>query len=204
VSKTHGDHDDPPHDHDHGNKDAGSQPLEQDVGKRFEEGVRDEEYGQSGIVLPVGHAKIFLQTIDFRISNVGPIMKWSVLRVSICAWSCIGVPVEEGDQIEETEPWNELPVELAQQFLVDGSSFFGAQTGVRVETQVESGCADVLLLGHRVVAVAIARFLLHGRRRCGGYESRAKSNATRRAGRKMGCHGLEERPPGLYDQRTSY
>lgn len=76
-------HADTPSDHDDGQEDTRAQPLEQDIGQGFETGVRDEEDGQTGIVLAVRHVEISLQAVDFGIADV-------------CA-------VEEGDQVQETQ-----------------------------------------------------------------------------------------------------
>jgi hypothetical protein len=62
--------------HDNGNQDGRLKALEQNVGKRFENGVRDEENRQCSIVPSGGHVmKIFLQSDDLGIADIGPIEK---------------------------------------------------------------------------------------------------------------------------------
>jgi hypothetical protein len=71
-------------------EDARPKLLEKDVRQGLEARVRHEEDGKRRIVLAVGHLQIFLQAVNLRIADVGPI--------------------QEGDQIQERQPWYELDV----------------------------------------------------------------------------------------------
>ena len=62
------------------------------MGQGFEDGVRDEEDGQGEVVLGVGHVEVRLQAFDLGIADVGA--------------------VEEGDEVEEAEPWDQAEVEF--------------------------------------------------------------------------------------------
>lgn len=98
MRETHRNHDNTPNRHDSRDENTRSQTLEQDIGQRFEERIRDEEDGQTGVVLAAGDVKRCLQTVEFRIADVGA--------------------VEEGDEVEETEPGDETQVELPEEFAV--------------------------------------------------------------------------------------
>ena len=84
MRQAHSNHDDTPQCHDNGNEDRRAQALEEDVGQRLEEGIGDEEDGQAGIVLAAGQVEGFLEAVEAGVADVGA--------------------VEEGDEIEETEP----------------------------------------------------------------------------------------------------
>ena len=68
--------------------------LEQHIADWFEDSEAHKEDGERGVVLPVGHFEIFLKAGNFRISD-------------IC-------PVEEGNQVQQTQPWYEMEVELPE------------------------------------------------------------------------------------------
>ena len=98
MGQTHGDHCDTPDDHDGRNENTRSKALQKNIGEGFEEGVRDEEDGEAGIVLAAGDVEAFLQPIELRITDVGS--------------------VEEGDEIEEAEPRNQAEIEFPQKFAI--------------------------------------------------------------------------------------
>jgi hypothetical protein len=64
-----------PEDHDSRDENARTRAFKQDVGQWLEDRVRYEEYGQTGIVLTVGHIQRLLQTLDFRIADIGTIQE---------------------------------------------------------------------------------------------------------------------------------
>ena len=68
--------------------------LEQYIAHWLEARVAHKEDGERCIVLPIGHFEILLKAGNLRISDV--------------------CPVEEGDQIQETQPWYEVQVELPE------------------------------------------------------------------------------------------
>lgn len=98
VHQAHRRHDDAPKHHNRRNENRRLQALEQDVGEGFEAGVRDEEKRKSGVVLAAGHAEVVNEAVDFGVADVGP--------------------VEEGDEVEEGQPGDDLDVEAADEFLV--------------------------------------------------------------------------------------
>jgi len=94
VRQAHGGHDDAPDDHDGGDEDGGPETLQGDVGGRLEDGVGDEEDGQGGIVLAARDVQRLLQAVQPGVADVGPI--------------------EEGHEIQQTEPGDQFQVELQQ------------------------------------------------------------------------------------------
>ena len=84
MRQAHRHHHNPPKHHDDGDENAGAQALEQDVGEGFEASVGDKEDGETGVVLAGGDVETLLETIEFGVADVGA--------------------VEEGDEVEETEP----------------------------------------------------------------------------------------------------
>ena len=98
VSEAHGDHDDAPEEHDDRDEDGRAQALKEDIGQRLEEGVGDEEDGEAGIVLAAGNVKGFIEVVELRVADVGPI--------------------EEGNEVQEAKPGNEAEVELPEEFAV--------------------------------------------------------------------------------------
>ena len=64
-----------PEDHNCRNKDTRSRPSENNVGDRFKDRVGNEEDGQRGVVLTVGHPEIFLQAIELCVPDIGPIQE---------------------------------------------------------------------------------------------------------------------------------
>lgn len=92
VRQTHGDHDNSPQYHDGGDEYRGPQPFEQDIGQGLEQGIRDEEDGDGGIVLAarLGQVQRRLEAVQAGVANVGS--------------------VEEGDQVEQAEPGDKADV----------------------------------------------------------------------------------------------
>ncbi len=86
MHETHRHHADAPHQHDGRDEDGRAKTLEEDLGERLKERVGDEEDCQRNVVLGVGHLEVLLQALDLGIANVGA--------------------VEEGNEVEEAEPWN--------------------------------------------------------------------------------------------------
>ena len=70
MREAHGDHTNPPKNHDDRDEDTGSESLKQGVRQGFEEGVRDEEDRQAGIVLATGNVKALLKTIELGIPDI--------------------------------------------------------------------------------------------------------------------------------------
>lgn len=101
MRQPHGHHHNTPKHHDDRDEYAGSETLQQHVGQRFGEGVGDEEDGETGVVLAGGDVEAFLQAVEFGIADVGA--------------------VEEGDEIEEAEPWDQTEVEFPEEPAVLGS-----------------------------------------------------------------------------------
>lgn len=95
MRQSHGCHDNAPKEHDSRDEDAGTKSLEEDVCQRFGEGVRDEEDGQSGVVLAASDVKGFFEADETGIANVGTI--------------------EKADQIEEAKPRYQAEIELPKQ-----------------------------------------------------------------------------------------
>ena len=92
MGQAHTYHANSPQYHDDGYKDAGSQAFEEDVGDGLEEGVGDEEDGETGIVLAASDMKTCSEAVKFGVAD-------------ICT-------VKEGDEVEETEPGDETEIEL--------------------------------------------------------------------------------------------
>lgn len=90
MNQAHAHHANAPKDHDDGQEDGRSEALEQYIREWFEDGIGDEEDCKRGIVIPRSHVQILLQAGDTSITDV-------------CA-------VEEGDEVEEGEPGDELKV----------------------------------------------------------------------------------------------
>ena len=65
--------------HSPGEKEAGSEALEQDVGDRVE-GVSNEENRERHVVLRIRHMQVLLETFDLRIANVGSIQEAGLSR----------------------------------------------------------------------------------------------------------------------------
>ena len=63
-----------PH-HDDGQENARPQLLEQNVGQGLEASVRNEEDRQTGIVLPVRHVQIFLESIELCVTDIRAIQE---------------------------------------------------------------------------------------------------------------------------------
>ncbi len=93
MGQAHGDHCYTPQNHDDRNENTGAKALEQDVGQGFEEGIRDEEDGEAGIVLAAGNMEALLEAIKPGIAYIGTI--------------------EEGNEVEEAEPGDKAEVELS-------------------------------------------------------------------------------------------
>lgn len=68
------------------------------VSKWFEASVRNEEERKRGLVLPVRRLQVCDQAIDLRIADVRTI--------------------EEGHEVEECWPWDQLAIEFAEQLFV--------------------------------------------------------------------------------------
>lgn len=98
MGQSHGDHRDTPECHDDRDENAGAKALEQDIGQGFEERVRDEEDGETGVVLAACDVETRLEAIELGIADV-------------CA-------VEERDEVEEAEPGDETEVEFPEEFAV--------------------------------------------------------------------------------------
>ena len=98
MHKAHGRHDDAPENHDDGNEDGWSETLEQNLGQRLEASIGDEENGEGQVILRACQFQIFAQASDFGIADVGT--------------------VEEGGEVQETEPWYQLQVEFPQECAV--------------------------------------------------------------------------------------
>lgn len=73
MRQAHGDHANPPQNHDGGNEHRGTQPFQQDVSKRLEERVGDEEDRQTGVVLAICDFEGFLQALESRVADVGTV-----------------------------------------------------------------------------------------------------------------------------------
>ena len=90
MAQAHGSHDNPPQDHDGGDEDAGLESFQQDVGEGLEKGVRDEEDGERGVVIPSGHVQACLEPVELCIANV-------------CS-------VEETAEVQEAQPGDEFQI----------------------------------------------------------------------------------------------
>jgi hypothetical protein len=105
-----------PEKHDNWDENARSHPLKKDIGQGLERRVRDEEDGQREVVLTVGHPQTLLQSLDFCISNVGPIQKttteWSARHNKVNVRGCIP------DQIQQAKPWNQFKVQLPKELFL--------------------------------------------------------------------------------------
>ena len=95
VREAHGQHSDAPDGHDSGNEARGPPAFEQDVRKGLEERIGDEEDGEAGIILAACDVQGLLQTVEFGVADVRP--------------------VEEGDEVEQAEPWYETKIQLPKQ-----------------------------------------------------------------------------------------
>lgn len=82
------------------------------VSKWFEASVRNEEERKRGLVLPVRRLQVCDQAIDLRIADVRTI--------------------EEGHEVEECWPWDQLAIEFAEQLFVDFCSLFFALSSIWV------------------------------------------------------------------------
>lgn len=72
--------------------------LEQHIGQRLKDRVRNEEDGERRVVLVVAHTQGLLQAFDFCVSDIGP--------------------VEKSSKIQQREPWDQTEVQLPEQFAV--------------------------------------------------------------------------------------
>jgi hypothetical protein len=100
------------------NEDTRSQPLEQNIGQGFKDRVRDEEDRKCSIILVRSHIQIFGKTRDLRISDVGPLLEsimWG-LRARACTISY--VPIQEGDEVQQTQPGNQAEIQLPQKLAI--------------------------------------------------------------------------------------
>jgi hypothetical protein len=70
MNKPHTSHTNPPPNHDQRQKDTRPQLLQQHIRQRLKNTVANEEYCQTGVVLAVCHAKVFLQAVDFSVTDV--------------------------------------------------------------------------------------------------------------------------------------
>jgi len=61
--------------HDDGYEDGWPQPLEQEVGKGFEEGVRDEKDCQCIVVVPGVKLEVRRKVRDLGVADVGPVQE---------------------------------------------------------------------------------------------------------------------------------
>ena len=56
-------------------KDAWTEPLQQDVGKRFKYGIDQEEDGESDVILAAAHIQVFLEPLNLRIADIGAVQE---------------------------------------------------------------------------------------------------------------------------------
>lgn len=75
VNNTHESHDDTPGENNAGEKDTGRPFLDGNVGERLETGIRNEEDGQSVLIITITHVEISLHVSNTSISNVGTVQE---------------------------------------------------------------------------------------------------------------------------------
>lgn len=59
--------------HYHRQEDTRAHLLEQYIRERLKDSIADEEDRKGRVVLTIGHLKILLQTVDFRIADVSSV-----------------------------------------------------------------------------------------------------------------------------------
>lgn len=85
----------------------------------------------------LGHVQVGEEAVDFGVADVGA--------------------VEEGDEVEEGEPGDEVEVEFTEEFFVNCCSFLIAFACIRVCNiwQMASGVDVLLFMNRRAVALAM-------------------------------------------------
>lgn len=91
MHQAHTCHAQAPGDHDGRNENARTQAFEQDVGQGFGEGIGDEEDRQGSVIIPRCHVQVGQQAFQLGVADIGP--------------------VQEADEIEETQPGDQLEIE---------------------------------------------------------------------------------------------
>jgi hypothetical protein len=98
----------------------GLELLEQDIRRDFEKNVRHEENRQRSVIFRSGgQAQLRLESKNSGITDVNTMPQESS-RVSACVTkhgmkSAISIPVQKGKQIQDTQAWQDVPINLGHQ-----------------------------------------------------------------------------------------
>lgn len=98
MAEAHEGHDQSPDDDDGGEENARRKELQECIREGLEDGVGDEENRQRHVIVGAGHPKVGFHASKSCISDVGSI--------------------EEGEEIEQRQPWDQPQVDLEQEFAV--------------------------------------------------------------------------------------